>query len=43
MGWVLPHVADVNASHIVLFAALGLVIGSFLNVHLPLASHDLAE
>ena len=32
MGWVLPHVADVNASHIVLFAALGLVIGSFLNV-----------
>jgi len=32
MGWVLPHVAEVNMSHIVLFAALGLVIGSFLNV-----------
>jgi leader peptidase (prepilin peptidase)/N-methyltransferase len=32
MGWVLPHVAEVNVLQIVLFAALGLVIGSFLNV-----------
>ena len=32
MGWVLPHVAEVNLWHIVLFAFLGLVIGSFLNV-----------
>jgi prepilin signal peptidase PulO-like enzyme (type II secretory pathway) len=32
MGWVLPHVAEVNLWHIVLFAVLGLVIGSFLNV-----------
>ncbi len=32
MGWVLPHFAQVSLAQIVLFIALGLVIGSFVNV-----------
>ena len=32
MGWVVPHFAEVSLSQIVLFSAIGLVIGSFLNV-----------
>ena len=32
MGWELPHFVSVSWDQLVLFAALGLVIGSFLNV-----------
>ena len=32
MGWDLPHFVSVSWDQLVLFAALGLVIGSFLNV-----------
>jgi leader peptidase (prepilin peptidase)/N-methyltransferase len=32
MGWVLPHLEQVTALHILAFALLGLVFGSFLNV-----------
>ncbi len=32
MGWKLPHFVSISWDQLVLFAALGLVIGSFLNV-----------
>jgi leader peptidase (prepilin peptidase)/N-methyltransferase len=47
MGWVLPHFQDISGLQLALFMALGLVMGSFLNVlihRLPLmilsAHHD---
>ncbi|MEY4076745.1 MAG: Leader peptidase PppA, partial [Pseudomonadota bacterium] len=32
MGWVMPHFVDVSWAEIILMAAIGLVIGSFVNV-----------
>jgi leader peptidase (prepilin peptidase)/N-methyltransferase len=32
MGWVLPHFEQVTAAHILVFALLGLIFGSFVNV-----------
>jgi len=32
MGWAMPHFAEVSLAEIILMAAIGLVIGSFVNV-----------